>query len=656
MNKKLLMTTQSAAPNADYVNSTSLYHSSSDEERSYLLNYFNKAKENIYNNIRKSETGTRNNILSKSAFGLGRIFGGLLLKGISPDSEYIIKDALVKCAMACKEPLPHNEVQSTVFRSFNKGKSNPKQFTKQFQFIRLKQNKITSILHEQAEVEIIPKTKRHIRLITQDERRFIFIPDDQKNFRAATESDLELISLLLGKRYKINTLSLLNLQISLNPYGIAFWGTEQHEFNPMTLSRYLWVEGRTDLVSLVEHRFHEKYGIVSVFNKTAKIELMLGEHYFILDRDQNAEGILKNIENLANSTKLKFIRLPEQFKDVSDWIFSDSFRLADFENLIVHSVYYVSDIAVSHKSQILKVSDLLQKEIAPIQYLIEGLLPVGYTLLSGKPKCGKSWLSLQMAYCLCVGIPFLAEYDCEPTGVLLLALEDNESRLQDRLLKIVNNENRAFIEKNFYYLTELPQLHKGGYEKLIDHLIQNPHIKVIIFDTLKKLLPASRHQHDYEHEYIEGAKIQQFCFEHKISIIGIAHSKKSVDLDDPFTDIMGSIGFTAAVDTMIIMRKDKNNQKLFICGRDIPEKEIELNREGALWTYKNESSVDDLIEWHKFIKESFIQTTVLQKEVCQHYGIARATFYRKVEIAIGEGILSKPKHGSLCLNEIRKRN
>ena len=54
---------------------------------------------------------------------------------------------------------------------------------------------------------------------------------------------------------------------------------------------------------------------------------------------------------------------------------------------------------------ILTASKLMEIKFSPPQWLIEGLLPEGLSVLSGAPKIGKSWLSLQIALAVTTASP-----------------------------------------------------------------------------------------------------------------------------------------------------------------------------------------------------------------------------------------------------------
>ena len=77
----------------------------------------------------------------------------------------------------------------------------------------------------------------------------------------------------------------------------------------------------------------------------------------------------------------------------------------------------------------------MEIKFSPPQWLIEGLLPEGLSILSGAPKIGKSWLSLQIALAVTTASPLFGRVPNSEKSVLLLALEDNERRLKDRISK-----------------------------------------------------------------------------------------------------------------------------------------------------------------------------------------------------------------------------
>ena len=79
-------------------------------------------------------------------------------------------------------------------------------------------------------------------------------------------------------------------------------------------------------------------------------------------------------------------------------------------------------------------AELLAADFPEPTWAVPGFVPVGLTVLAGRPKVGKSWLALQIAIAKGTGGVALNQR-VTPGRVLYLALEDNGRRLRDRAVK-----------------------------------------------------------------------------------------------------------------------------------------------------------------------------------------------------------------------------
>src|SRR5690606_21889339 len=90
-----------------------------------------------------------------------------------------------------------------------------------------------------------------------------------------------------------------------------------------------------------------------------------------------------------------------------------------------------------HKLETFTVADLMKKELPPLEEIIPRILPEGLTVLSGKPKTGKSYLVMEWALAIAQGGYAMGDPEkklkCKPGSVLYLALEGNERLLKERL-------------------------------------------------------------------------------------------------------------------------------------------------------------------------------------------------------------------------------
>ncbi len=87
-------------------------------------------------------------------------------------------------------------------------------------------------------------------------------------------------------------------------------------------------------------------------------------------------------------------------------------------------------------------------------FIFDRLLAIGLTILAGRPKSGKSWLTLQMAICAALKLAFLRRFEIEiAMNVLYLGLEEGPARTHNRL--------RIQLQ-NIEFLYTLKPLAEGG--------------------------------------------------------------------------------------------------------------------------------------------------------------------------------------------------
>ena len=79
------------------------------------------------------------------------------------------------------------------------------------------------------------------------------------------------------------------------------------------------------------------------------------------------------------------------------------------------------------------LEQLLVADLPEPSFVIPGLIQKGVTILAGRPKLGKSWLMLDWALAATTSRMALGCHESAKGDVLLLALEDNFTRLKSRL-------------------------------------------------------------------------------------------------------------------------------------------------------------------------------------------------------------------------------
>ena len=182
---------------------------------------------------------------------------------------------------------------------------------------------------------------------------------------------------------------------------------------------------------------------------------------------------------------------------------------------------------------LVSAQELQAKTFPPIKWIVEDVIPVGLTLFCGKPKLGKSWAALDLAFAVADGSQFLGNL-CTQGDVLYLALEDNLRRLQDRLRKIRPLEAWPSALK---FATEARRLNQGGLEALENWLGSARNPRLIIIDTFATVKPIKNSgTNDYQADYGALRQLHSLAGEHRLAVVVVHHVRKA-DADDPFDTV-----------------------------------------------------------------------------------------------------------------------
>jgi len=230
-------------------------------------------------------------------------------------------------------------------------------------------------------------------------------------------------------------------------------------------------------------------------------------------------------------------------------------------------------------------AELIATEFPEPRWVAEGILPEGLTILGGKPKMGKSWLTLELAVAATSGGYVLGTKPVTQCGALYLALEDTPRRLKSRLLSLLKG---APAPPGLHLHTEWPRLDKGGLEALDTWLNEHPDVRLVIVDTLQKVRPSQTSSSGlYEQDYAVVSALKSLADQRGLSIIVVHHLRKA-EAEDPLEQLSGTTGLSGAADTIWILKRDRAraDATLFVTGRDVDEQELALKFDAQIgsWT------------------------------------------------------------------------
>lgn len=230
---------------------------------------------------------------------------------------------------------------------------------------------------------------------------------------------------------------------------------------------------------------------------------------------------------------------------------------------------------------IVTADTLSARTYPPTDFLVDGLLPKGVTLLAGEPKAGKSWLALDIAASIARGVGCLGERSCLQGDVLYLALEDNEARLHTRLSQMFG---KTKWPSRLGFATRWKRLDEGGAEAMLDWARTCRRPRAVIVDVFEKIRPIAPRA-TYQVAYEEITRLREVAEVAGIGIVLIHHLTKGAGGRDAHQRILGTVGVVGAADTTIIMVRRQKTCRLHARGRDIEEVDqtIAFDREAMCW-------------------------------------------------------------------------
>lgn len=248
----------------------------------------------------------------------------------------------------------------------------------------------------------------------------------------------------------------------------------------------------------------------------------------------------------------------------------------------IYDVCRKLDIRIT-KLDTITAASLMEKHFDPQDELIEGLLAPGLYILAGASKIGKSWLVLQIAHHVSMGIP-LWERKTQKCEVLYLALEDTERRLQKRLMRICDGETGEIA-----FATEAEMLEHGFEEQVIDYLQKHPNAKLVIVDTMIKVRDMGGWGNAYAEDYSTMNCFKRLSTRFSIVLLLVHHTRKQ-EARDIMDMISGTTGLMGCADGAMVLERPVRGApqgSISTTGRDFEDMKINLkqNPETMCWEF-----------------------------------------------------------------------
>lgn len=275
-------------------------------------------------------------------------------------------------------------------------------------------------------------------------------------------------------------------------------------------------------------------------------------------------------------------------------------------------------------------AELEEMELRPTKWILEGILPEGLTILAGRAKSGKSFLALQLALSTALGedicgfrqlakeMPFeelppgYEQFGDKPRGALYMDLEMDKQSIQSRMEAGLNRLSwvktsrdkegkirfHGYLKsapKNLHFTMNWRPIGSGFEEDLNDFLDKHPDVELVVVDVIKRVRPliaGKDRRTSYELDYDTLIPLQSLAKERGIAILVLHHTcKKKGIYIDPVEMVSGTMGTTAAVDSIYVLDRHRDNTAtLHITGRKFESQDISLEHgSGGIWKIVSEA-------------------------------------------------------------------
>jgi hypothetical protein len=214
--------------------------------------------------------------------------------------------------------------------------------------------------------------------------------------------------------------------------------------------------------------------------------------------------------------------------------------------------------------------ELLDANLPPLPWLVDGMVPdEGLTMLGGKKKLGKSWLCLQFAQAVALGINTLGRPTVQG-AVIYVCLEDGKRRLRQRLEK-----QQAPRGLGITYYTRFPALDGDGMGRLWE-LLEDCRPRLLIIDTLAAAKTGKTQENEAGPMADISNTLRLLAQHYKLGVLVTHHHGKGVG-GDPGDDLRGSSALAAAADVNLGLYREEGAYLLRGEGRDIEEFSLRLS-------------------------------------------------------------------------------
>ena len=241
--------------------------------------------------------------------------------------------------------------------------------------------------------------------------------------------------------------------------------------------------------------------------------------------------------------------------------------------------------------RIMTAGELLALELPEPRHVVAGVVPEGLTLVGGKSKIGKSWLTLGESIAVAPVGRRSGNWMSSKSRYSRWRWRTPRGGCRDVWKRCSGRQRRQPACTSH---TEWPRADQGGLEALEAWLTVHPTTRLIAIDTWPKFRPPRAKNADaFQDDYQAASALKRIADAHPgLALIVVIHLRKA-PADDWVDSINATSGVAASADAVSILTRDRGRADavLKVTGRDIEERELALTWDAAIsgWVYAGDA-------------------------------------------------------------------
>lgn len=304
----------------------------------------------------------------------------------------------------------------------------------------------------------------------------------------------------------------------------------------------------------------------------------LDDHITIYTRVLFHQGVLARLARIRRTDSALFLgRMAPAIRKRRD-LFYPEFLAAMDEQTVEYDPFAWTDGAT-----------LLERQVRPTRWLVEGLIADGLTMFGGPPKGGKSALMYALTLGVAVYGHWIKHWTVETGKVLHISLEDDEDDTRLRLHELDPDLTLRPDQIQFLHGPATVPTFDQGFLAWLTEAIEQYRPRLVVIDPLSYLYSMSRQAHG---DLFAETRSMLFPLrwlgkEHHCAIVALDHRRKrSRDDVNVFDTLHGSNAKQAVADTIIMVDRDDTEltmEALVRRGRDATHTLTMEYKDGRCW-------------------------------------------------------------------------